>query len=179
MEAPDALSDGADMSGAEHPDLDVLLADAMGPDEVAWEAHVPYSGEAHARRRYLAWGIVGTGLLTAVLQASWSTGLVVLAGVGAWMLRERLAAPAKVHIGPRGITIDGHHTPHAQLASFDIHELRDGSLHLSIRTDARLSRQIHLPLGEQDPAEVHALLSRFVPEETHAVPFWEWWMRKV
>jgi hypothetical protein len=171
-------SDAEEESMNDATELDALLAGTLGPDELSWDAHAPYSGVAHKRRKLLAWGLVGAGLLTAALQASWSTGLVVLAGVGAWILHGRIAAPSKVHLNQRGCTIDGHHIPHAHLASFDIHEMRDGSVHLSLRTTARLSRYIHIPLGNQNPDEVHALLSRFVPEETHPVPLWESWMRK-
>ena len=178
MVSSDEAPDTEESSVSEATEFDAILAGVMGPDELSWDAHAPYSGVAHKRRRGLAWGLVGAGLLTAFLQASWSTGLVVLAGVGAWMLHGRIVAPSKVHLNHRGCTIDGHHMPHAQLASFDIHEMRDGSVHLSLRTASRLSRYIHIPLGGQDPSEVHALLSRYVPEETHPVPFWESWMRK-
>jgi hypothetical protein len=181
-ERAEAASESQDEAGAaasyDEDGLDALLSGSLGPDELSWDAHAPYSEAARSRRRLLTGGLFGAGILTAVLQASWSTGFAVIAGVAAWMLHERLTNPSNVHIGQRGITIDGHHTPHAQLTSFDIHQMRDGSFHLSLRTDARLSRHIHIPLGTQAPDEVHALLSRYVPEETHQLPFWEWWMRK-
>ena len=165
-------------SDAGEPERAATLTDADVPDELAWDAHAPYSAAARTRRHWLSWGLVGAGLVTAVIASSWSTGLVVLAGIGAWTLWERLGGPSKVRIGARGVTIDGHHTPHANLASFDMHQLRDGSRHLSLRTHARLARYIHIPLGEQDPDDLHDFLSRFIPEENHPVPFWEWWMRK-
>jgi hypothetical protein len=130
------------------------------------------------RRHYMAMGAVGIALAAvAVWQASILIGLVGIAGLAAWEVSERFRMPFAVRLHGRGITVNDHTYPHADLASFDVHETEDGLAHLSVRTNLRRMPRLRLPLGETDPALVRQFLSLHVPEEEHPEPLYEWWLR--
>lgn len=163
---------------ADEPVEGANLVGFLGPTEVAWEAHDVLSDKARQRHYYVLGGFAVLGGLVAFWQSSWTTFLVVFFGIAAWELKERLTQPVNVHIHDRGVTINGHHYEHAQLTSFDIHRMQDGSHVLSLLTDQWHVPHLRLPLGEQDPLVVRDVMRQYVPEATHPVPLFEWLIRK-
>jgi hypothetical protein len=156
-----------------------LMADGDDAEEVMeWEAHHPLPEHGRQRHYLLLAGVTLAGGVIAFWQHSWSTMLVILLSVGAWELYERLRRPVGVRVDGRGITVDGYRYPHAQLTSFDIHGMPDGTVELSLMTDRWHSRNLRLPLGPTDPMQLRELLLRHVPEDAHRIPALEWWLRK-
>lgn len=148
------------------------------PEEVAWQSAHPLPQHADFRRFLLMGGLVFAGGLVAWWQSSVLVFLVTVIGVAAWWIQEHHGQPASIRIDRMGMWIDGAHYPHAQLSSFDIHRLPDDTYTLSIKTSRWTTPHLHLPLGEQDPNELHAVLTQYVPEERHSVSLVEWWLRK-
>ncbi|HXK35967.1 MAG TPA: hypothetical protein VJ553_00075 [Candidatus Paceibacterota bacterium] len=153
-------------------------ADLFGPEEAHWEAFHPLSQAAHVRRYMVmgALGVLGAGV--AWWQASILTALVVLLGLATWEIKERITRPVAAHADERGLTIDGIHYPAAKLSSFDILSMPDGTNELSVATTLWHARRLRVPLGQQNPDDVRAVLSRVVPEEQHDAPLLDWWLRK-
>jgi hypothetical protein len=155
-----------------------VVDDAFGPEEVQWEAQNPLPSHARSRR-YAFMGmlaVIGAGV--AWWQASALTFVVIFLGLATWEVRERFARPVAARADERGVTIDGTLYPATRLSSFDIHRMPDGTHELSIATTAWHAQRLRLPLGDQDPEQIRAVLARIAPEEEHAVPLLDWWLRK-
>jgi hypothetical protein len=156
----------------------LTLAATAAPRTVAWEAHHPLSGTARMRHYYLLGGLVALGVLVAWWQASFLVFVVVLLGAGALEVSERWSKPTAVAIDEHGVAVDGRHHAHADLASFDIHTMPDGTVELSVQTSKWHAPHMRLPLGEQDPTEVRAVMAQYVPEGRHKIPLWDYLIRK-
>jgi hypothetical protein len=154
------------------------LAATAAPRTLAWEAHHPLSGNARMRHYYLLMGLVAVGALVAWWQASFLVFMVVLLGAGALAVREHWGKPTSVAIDEHGIAIDGRHHAHADLASFDIHTMPDGTVELSLHTSKWHAPHMRLPLGEQNPDDVRSVLLQYVPEGRHTIPLWDYLIRK-
>ena len=160
------------------PDTFALLERTTGPQEAAWEAEHRLSPTARRKHLMLAAFLGGLGLVVALWQGSIVSLIVVVLALVAWELRERFAKPVRVHINNQGIWVDSIYHPHAELATFDMHFMPDGVHEVSIRSAAWHTPDIRLPVGDQDPEAVHSVLLQYLPEDRHAIPPLEWWMRK-
>jgi hypothetical protein len=156
----------------------LTLAGTSAPRTIAWEAHHPLSGTARMRHYYLLGALVIVGGAIAFWQSSFLVFVVVLLGAGALEVKERWGKPTSVAIDEQGIAIDGRHHPHADLASFDVHTMPDGTVELSLHTSKWHAPHVRLPLGDQDPAQVRTVLAQYVPEARHPIPLWDYLIRK-
>ena len=149
---------------------DALLASTMLPVAVRWEAQHALVGAARQRHLYLLAGLLVLGALVAWWQASVVVFLVVLAGVAALEVREQWGGPVQVAIHEQGIEVDGRTFAHADFTSFDLHRMPDDTVELSLHTNRWHIPHLRLPLGQQDPGEVHAVLTQYLPQGRHSVP---------
>jgi len=175
------MSDVLDLRNTPEPDIiPAASEEPRGSAEgtLAWEAQTRLSSRAW-RRHYWAMGAMSViGAAVAFWQSSWLVLATFAVCIGTWELRERLARPISVSIDHKGLVMNGHSFPHATLRSFEVHRMPDGSHELSVHTESWHMPRLRLPLGDTDPQEVHATLSRFVPEGEHPVPFYDRWLRK-
>jgi hypothetical protein len=155
-----------------------LFGITLAAQSLSWEAHHPASLSASNKRYLFSSGLVLLAAVVAYWQSSWLTLVAVLIGVSAWDVRERLSRPVAIDITEHGLSVDGHHYSHAELVSFDIHQMPDQRIELSLKTRRWSLPHLRLPLGEQDHEEVKAVLSQYVLHERHAVPRIEYWLRK-
>ena len=145
---------------------------------IAWEADHTLQGGA-VRKHYILLGtLAAVGGLVALWQASLTGFLVTLAGIGALEARQRWSKPMRVAVDEHGIGIDGHHYPHADLASFDIHTMPDGEMELSLHSARWHLPHLRLPLGAQNHEEVRVVLSQYIPEGRHPIPLLDYLIRK-
>jgi hypothetical protein len=163
-------------------DLNELAALALSataaPRTIQWEAYHPLTGNARRNHLILLGAIVGAGALIALWQSSITVFLVALVGAGALEARERWSKPTRVSVDQHGIAIDGSNRQHADFASFDIHRMPDDTVELSLHTTKWHSPHLRLPLGEQNPDDVRAVLTQYIPEGRHAIPFLDYLIRK-
>jgi hypothetical protein len=169
---PEAMPEVSEIP--EIPEIDMLI----GPRAVDWKAHHPLAGKALRKHYILLGAIVAVGTLVAWWQASIAVLLVALAGAGALEARERWGRPVHVAIDEHGVSVDGHHMVHADFVSFDIHHMPDDTLEVSLQTSRWHLPHFHLPLGEQNPDEVHAVLMQYIPKGRHPLPLLDYFIRK-
>lgn len=156
----------------------LTLAATAAPRTIAWEAHHPLTGTARQRHYYLLGGLVFVGALIAFWQSSFLVFAVVLFGAAALEAKERWSKPTNIAIDEHGVAVDGRHHAHADLASFDIHTMPDGTVELSLHTSKWHAPHMRLPLGEQDPVEIRTVMAQYVPEARHTIPPWDYFIRK-
>jgi hypothetical protein len=151
-------------------DTELFLGSVLGSSEAEWEAHHPLSPRSR-RRQYILEGIAAVlGVAIAWWQSSWLILFMVIFAIAAWELRERFSKPVRVRVDAQGMTIDDYHYPHATLSSFDLHRTAEDRVELSVAIDQWPTSTMRVPLGDQDPDEVHAILSRYIPHALHEVP---------
>jgi hypothetical protein len=167
----------------EHPlSLDelteMMLSHTAAPRAISWEADHALQGPAVRKHYALIGALTVVGGLIALWQSSLTAFLVVLAGAGALEARQRWSKPVQVGVDEHGIEIDGHRYIHADVASFDIHAMPDGINELSLHSAKWHMPNLRLPLGDQQPDEVRAVLSQYIPEGRHAIPLTDYLIRK-
>jgi hypothetical protein len=157
---------------------DADLQEGSSPIAVSWEAHHPLRG--HARRRYTLYLglLVIAGALIGVWQHSIIPFLVMLCAAVTLEVRERWGKPTAVEVNEHGISVNGTRYEHAAFASFHIHQMPDDTLELSLKSDRRMLPHLRLPLGQQDPYELHATLTNYIPEAEHKIPLVAYMLRK-
>jgi hypothetical protein len=146
-----------------------LFSALAGMEPVAWEARHTLSERGRYRHYVAMAGFVLAGGAIAWWQSSWLTLGVVLAGLVAWELHERFAQPVSVVVSEEGVTVNGYTYPHDELSSFDLQQMADGTVHLSLALRKWHSPHLLIPLGEQDPERVRDMLTPFVGQESHGV----------
>lgn len=157
---------------------EAALAASGLPVAVSWEAHHPLQGGA-LRKHYMILGsLTAFGVLMAVWQGNIIPFVVMFFAAITLGLRERWSRPVSVSIDETGVTVDGQEYAHTAFASFHIHRMPDETHELSLRAQQRLLPHLRLPLGEQDPYEVHAVLTQYIPEGKHKIPLVEYLLRK-
>lgn len=171
----DVVTPLAEQPALEESDIGEFLSI---PEEISWEASHPLPEHAASRHLLSMGALALAGALVAWWQSSILVFLAVMIGLIAWWLQERHGQATSVRIDRTGLWLNGTHYPHAQLTSFDIHRLPDDTAVLSIKTNRWMTPHMHLPLGQQDPREVHTMLLQYVPEERHPMSLVEWWLRK-
>ncbi len=166
----------------EVPEATLAAADLLDATNfstsAAWTAHHPLTGAARRRHTMLAVGIAAAGLLISLWQRSPSAFIVLLIGAGVLELRQHMSKPTSVTVDHRGIEIDEQRYDHAAFTSFHIHRMPDDTLELSLKSEQPYLPHLRLPLGQQDPHELHAVLTQYIPEGTHKIPITDYFIRK-
>lgn len=157
---------------------EAALAAAVLPTAAMWTAHHPLEGAARRRHYLFSGALVGFAALISLWQGSPSAFIVVLLGVGALELRQHLSKPVSVVVNEHGLEVDGQRYEHASFASFHIHRMPDDTLELSLKSGRRFLPHLRLPLGEQDPYALHAVLTQYIPEGQHKIPLVDYFVRK-
>ena len=155
-----------------------ILASSDIPTSVAWTAHHALLGEARKRHALFSAGIVVLGLLISLWQWSPAAFIVLLIGAGVLELREHMSKPTSVAVDEHGVRIDEQRYPHAAFSSFHIHRMPDDTLELSLKSEQRFLPHVRLPLGAQDPHQLHAVLTQYIPEGEHKIPYVDYYIRK-
>lgn len=161
----------------EEPLKEVEVFSAI-PEEVSWESVRTVSELAHKRRHILIAVIAVLGTIVAIWQSSWLTFFVIALGLMAWEVADRFTYPIKASADHQGMTLNGRHYPYGELTSFDIHKMPDEAYELSLKTNHWHIPHLRIPMGEQDPEEIYALLSQYVLNERHSAPFLDYWLRR-
>lgn len=164
-------------------ELEALISDltSVSADQaqsVAWQAHHPLSADAWRRHYLLMAGFAVVGAAIAWWQGSFLTFLTVVIALAAWEVHERYRGPTRVSIDHAGMTVDGHRYPYAELASFDIHAMPDQTVELSIKTGRWHLPHLRLPVGDQDHEEVRTVLTQYLKESPHKIPYIDYFIRK-
>ncbi len=154
------------------------LAGFHFPTATEWTAHHPLQGSARKRHMLFSGLIVLLGVLISLWQRSPAAFIVLLIGAGVLELREHMSKPMTVGVDDRGIKIDDHRYDHASFSSFHIHRMPDDTLELSLRSDQRFLPHLRLPLGQQDPHQLHAILTQYIPQGDHKIPLVDYLIRK-
>ena len=160
------------------PEVDDSPSFLAVPETVSWEAIRVVSDVVHRRRRMIIAVVAVLGAIIAFWQSSWLTFLAITLGLGAWEISDRYIHPVRASLDQHGLMLDGRHYAHTELTSFDIHRMPDEAYELSLKTKHWHVPHLRIPLGEQDPEEIYALLSQYVTNERHAVPLLDYWLRK-
>ncbi|MEK7638073.1 MAG: hypothetical protein AAB375_01435 [Patescibacteria group bacterium] len=173
---------GPEPAHADNMTIDELaaltLSATIAPRTIAWEADHTLQGAARRKHYMLLGAFAAVGGLVALWQASLTGFLVVLAGAGALEARQRWSKPVRVAVNEHGIEVDGHHYPHVDLASFDIHTMPDGAMEVSLHSGRWHVPHLRLPLGEQNHEEVRAVFAQYIPEGRHPIPLLDYLIRK-
>jgi len=162
----------------DEPTPEATLAGLDFPTTVEWTAHHPLEGPARNRHAFVSAGIVLMGALVSIWQRSPVAFIVLLIGAGVLELREHMKKPTTVAVDQRGIKIDDQSYEHASFTSFHIHRMPDETLELSLRSEKRFLPHFRLPLGQQDPHKLHAVLAQYIPEGEHKIPLIDYFIRK-
>ena len=157
---------------------DATLAALQAPSSLQWTAHHPLTGDARNRHMFVSGAIVAFGALISLWQRSPAAFLVLLVGAGVLELREHMKRPTTVEVDHRGVTVDDQRYEHASFTSFHIHRMPDDTLELSLRSEKRFLPHLRLPLGQQDPHQLHAVLTQYIPEGEHKIPLVDYFIRK-
>ncbi|MCC6934475.1 MAG: hypothetical protein IT406_02150 [Candidatus Yanofskybacteria bacterium] len=180
LKNPETINDeavGAETAAPESGSASVF-AGLVAPRTISWEAHHPLQGRAWQRHYMLMAGLVFLGGAVAWWQSSIAVLVVTFLGAATWEIRERFSRPVRVAVDERGVDIDGRRIAHAHLSSFDLHQMPDDTVELSLRTGRWYIPHVRLPLGAQDPEEVRAVLSQYVIEDEHPVPVLDAFIRR-
>ena len=169
---PEQIDDSESVEPEVYPDGPAWVS------AVAWQAKHVLSPGAHRKRQMLILGLAAIGIVIAFWQSSWLTFITIALALGTWEIRDRLIQPTRVSIDAHGLNLDGRRFAHAELSSFDVQRMPDQSFELSVLTKHWHLPRLRIPLGEQDPQEVHALMSQYVVNEPHPIPHLEYWLRK-
>jgi len=167
-----------DYSEEEADDIADTALLASLPMAVSWEAHHPLQGFARQKHVIFSGLLVIFGALIGLWQHSIVPFLVLVCGAVTLEVRERWGKPSVVEINERGVKVNGQLYEHAAFASFHIHTMPDNTLELSLKSDRRMLPHLRLPLGEQDPYELHATLLNYIPEGEHKIPLVDYFLRK-
>ena len=157
--------------------LPSILDHLLPPPDISWRAEHKKTARQW-QRHYLAmsaFALVGMGV--ALWQSSGLSALVVLLGLAAWEARERFQIGTDVVIHERGVSVDDQLIAHADLASFDVYPLPDGTHELSLLTHSIYPGHVQISLGDQDPEEVKSTMAHYVLPAEHAPHFMSWWLR--
>lgn len=155
-----------------------LTALLTKPENISWSFEHKQT-ERQRMREYMFLAVTAlTGGLVSWWQSSWLTLIVVFLGIIAWELHNRLPSGHRIDIDDKGVSVDGYRHRYQHLHSYDIHNMPDGSIHLSIMTSRWHLPQMHLPLGDQDHQQVDALLSRYLLRDEHKIPLLDYLIKK-
>jgi len=161
------------------PEAEPVLASFFStPETAAWTIEHQRTERGRSREYMFLAGVAITGGLISWWQSSWLTCAVIVLGIAAWELHSRLPSTHRVEIDAKGISINGYRHEYARLHSYDIHAMPDGSTHLSIKTTRWHIPHLHLALGDQDPGEINAVLSRYLLQGEHKIPLLEWFLKR-
>lgn len=127
--------------------------------------------EHHLRPKTISWyAIFGVAmailLFTAFLMRSFLSGAVfVLLGILVLLYSERSPRPLRVQLLPSALILNDRRYLWKDLDAFNIVESPTGMLAL-FRSRRLVMPLIHVPLADEDPEAVRAILSREVKEDT-------------
>lgn len=108
-------------------------------------------------------------LVISVFKGNFSGAILsILAGFLLYIYTQKEPRLTKFAITPKGITAGGDFYDFDALESFWIFYDPPDLKEISIKTHALLSPKLHLPLGDQDPNEIRAVLLKYLPEEKQA-----------
>ena len=142
-------------------------------EETAWKMSTK-PDELERRKEHALLGTLGAiGIGVAIWSGSFALVGIVALTVLAWEVHHRTVHEADVHMGVRGVTVNGHRHTYDKLKSFHIQQLPDDTWHLSIKPAGRMRPDMRLPLGDHDHEEVRAVLSQYIVEEEHPIPISE------
>jgi hypothetical protein len=175
---PGAASAGVASAEVVNDVPEAILASTDIPAAVSWTAHHPLVGKARKRHALFSAGIVVVGLLISLWQGSYAPFFVLLVGAAVLELREHMSKPTSVTVDERGVHIDEQRYLHAAFSSFHIHRMPDDTLELSLKSEQRFLPHVRLPLGAQDPQKLHAVLTQYIPEDEHKIPYIDYYIRK-
>lgn len=146
-------------------------------EETAWNMHtVPDEFERKKEHALLA-TLAAIGIGVAIWSGSIALVAIVALTIFAWEAHHRTHHEVNVHMGAKGVTINGHRHPYEALTSFHLQHLPDDSHHLSIKPAGRFRPNIRLPLGNHNHEEVRAVLSQHIAEDEHPVPISELFLK--
>jgi hypothetical protein len=154
------------------------VATLAGGESLSWTVEHQLTDRERTREYMLLGGAVLLGGVASWWQSSWLTFVVVVMGVIAWELHNRLPTTHRIDIDHKGVTVDGYRHRYEHLHSYDMHTMPDGTARLSVKTTRWHLPQMHIPLGDQDPQQVHALLSNYLLQDEHRIPLVDYFIKK-
>lgn len=144
-------------------------ASVSKPQELNWEA-----AEFSTPEKSRVWfGILFAGTVAVVgcmiwLQNYTAAVFFVLAGFMIYLYSTREAHRVHFAVTHGGVRVGGRLYAYEDLRSFWIFYEKGVRSELSLQSHKALMPYIRIPLGQTNPARVHALLSRYLPEQKHA-----------
>lgn len=134
--------------------------------EIAWEApeyvYYPKSPDWY-------WGVAIVSLAL-VLIAIFTGNLLfaifaIVAGFTIALWGARKPKIIAIHLGGNGITVGTRLYPYQELLSFWIHYDPPLVKEMSVATKSAFLPYLRIPIGNENPAEIRAFITRFLPEK--------------
>ena len=142
---------------------------ATAPKIITWQA--PEFAVHGKSFRWYAALFAATGLLvlvSALLKNYTAAALFMLAAAVVYVFAQKSPRVLVFAVDARGVRIDGRLYAYDALRSFWIFYDPPGKTEVSFRSRSMLMPYIRVPLGSTNPAQLHRLLTRFLPETKHA-----------
>ncbi len=137
------------------------------PDSLSWEASDQNISSLTSKRRLtiiLAFtAIVGYALYT---ESPVMAITFILAGIVWFMISEREAQTIRCSVSERGIIVGNSLYEYENIKSFCIFQ-EEGLPFVSFRIQADMFPHLHIPIGDQDPKMLRAILLQYIPEKNH------------
>jgi len=105
--------------------------------------------------------------------------LLVLAFFTFYIYANKPPRMVKFRIDGKGIEIDGRSHEYDGLRSFWIFYDPPLQKTLSIRSKKTFFPYVHIPLADENPAEIRKFLLKFLPEKKHRESIIDIWMRRI
>ena len=151
-------------------DTSAPIREVQAFQPMSWEAP-EFTEYEKSRVWYIAlFGVAALLVLAMVLVKNYiAAALFVLLAPVVYLASAKKPRVLNFGISGKGVQIGDRLYPYDDLQSFWIfYEPHMDRAELSLRSRKAVMPYVRLPLGSQNPAVVHALLSRFLPERKHA-----------
>lgn len=142
---------------------------AKAPEALTWKAHE----FAMYRKTFVwfagLWGAAGLIVLVMILLKNYTAA--ALFAIAAFVMSLYGKTQPRVMIfgvSSQGVRIGERLYLYSDLRSFWIFYEKGVRAELSLRSNRALMPYVRAPLGDMNPAKVHAALSRYLPERKHA-----------
>lgn len=139
------------------------------PEIIAWTApEIHHHLISHGLRKFIVILLFSLALLALIWQRSFLTA-ITFASIGFVTSFHFRKDPeyGEYLIHSKGVVVNDRLHEYPYLESFCIHHEPDGIKEISLYNKKRLIPHIKIPLGDQDPEEVRALLSMYLLEDFH------------
>ena len=142
-------------------------------NKIVWQAHEYLHSEKNADWYWIV-GIVtaSIALISTILGNIIFALLIIVSSFTLSLFASRKPELVNIEINESGVNVGATRYPYANLESFWI-ETRDAHPRVLVKSKKVFMPFVVLFLNNEEPADIHSLLSEHLPEEEHTEPFLE------